>query len=165
MMVLHIEGATRVLGKSQGYIGLPLRDELVNCSVGGEGTPQMVTSWEPTPDELARLNAGAPVLLKISGTAHPPVAVDVGEARALVPTALQKPARDAETIDRVHHDLAEAGKTIARLTEALQDVRHNGLIYWPPNTSRGYTQRALMFKRVDDLLASLRSDAAKTEGL
>ena len=78
MIIGRIKGATRTLGKSQGYIGLPLRDELINCSVGGEGTPSMVTAWEPTPDELERLNAGAPVYLRIIGTMHPPVMLEVG---------------------------------------------------------------------------------------
>jgi hypothetical protein len=41
--------------------------------------PSMVTAWEPTPDELARLNAGAPVHLRILGSAHPPVLLTVGE--------------------------------------------------------------------------------------
>lgn len=31
MQIGRITGATRVLGKSQGYMGLPLRDEMVNC--------------------------------------------------------------------------------------------------------------------------------------
>jgi hypothetical protein len=79
MIICRIEGATRTLGKSQGYIGLPLRDEITHCSVGGESTPSMVTAWEPTPDELARLNAGAKVLLRIIGIAHPPVNLEVGE--------------------------------------------------------------------------------------
>lgn len=80
MMIKHIEGATRVLGKSQGYLGLPLRDEMVNCTVGGEETPSMVTAWEPTPDEIARIAAGAPVYLRVIGTAHPPVMIEVGSA-------------------------------------------------------------------------------------
>ncbi|HEY0120560.1 MAG TPA: hypothetical protein VGC14_02165 [Rhizobium sp.] len=79
MQIAMIEGATRIIGKSQGYLGLPLRDELINCSVDGEGTPCMVTAWQPSPDELARLNAGASVHLRILGTAHPPVMVGVGE--------------------------------------------------------------------------------------
>lgn len=82
MIVGVVEGATRIIGKSQGYIGLPLRDELVSCTVNGERTPAMVSAWFPTPDELARLNAGAPVHLRILGEAHPPVAVEVGEAPA-----------------------------------------------------------------------------------
>lgn len=78
MIIKRIEGATRVLGKSQGYLGLPLRDEVINTTVDGPATPCMATAWEPTPDELARLNAGAPVLLYVIGTAHPPVMVEVG---------------------------------------------------------------------------------------
>ena len=80
MLIKHIEGATRILGKSQGYIGLPLRDVLMNCSVEGEGTPAMETAWEPTPAELARLIAGAPVILRVVGAAHPPVMIEVGDA-------------------------------------------------------------------------------------
>lgn len=80
MMIKRIEGATRVIGKSQGYLGLPLRDETITCAVGGPETPCMVTAWEPTPAEIARINSGAPVLLRVIGTAHPPVMVEVGES-------------------------------------------------------------------------------------
>lgn len=80
MIIKHIEGATRVIGKSQGYIGLPLRDEMISCTVNGPMTPSMITAWEPTPDEIARINAGAPVLLRVLGDAHPPVMLSVGEA-------------------------------------------------------------------------------------
>jgi hypothetical protein len=80
MMIGRINGCTRVLGKSQGYLGLPIRDEILNCSVGGEDTPAMVTAWIPTPEELALLNAGASVHVRIIGTGHPPIMVDVGEA-------------------------------------------------------------------------------------
>lgn len=73
------EGATGIIGKSQGYHGLPLRDEKIACSVNGDGTPAMVTAWQPPPNELARLNAGASVHLRILGTMHPPVSVDVGD--------------------------------------------------------------------------------------
>jgi len=75
----RVANATRVIGKSQGYMGLPLRDEVINCTVGGEGTPAMVTAWHPTPKELAALNAGAPVHVRIIGTGHPPIMVEVGE--------------------------------------------------------------------------------------
>ncbi|MDO5895111.1 hypothetical protein [Agrobacterium sp. Azo12] len=79
MQIAMIEGATRIIGKSQGYLGLPLRDEIVECTVNGQGTPAMVTAWSPTPDELARLNAGASVHLRILGSSHPPVMLDVGD--------------------------------------------------------------------------------------
>ena len=75
MMINAIEGCTRRIGKSQGYLGLPLRDEVVN------GTPQMVTSWQPTPNELTALAAGAPIYLTVLGTGHPPVMLTVGAAQ------------------------------------------------------------------------------------
>lgn len=79
MQIGVISGHTRILGKSQGYLGLPLRDVRINCTVGGEGTPAMETAWFPTPKEIEAINAGAPVILRIIGTAHPPVMVDVGD--------------------------------------------------------------------------------------
>lgn len=77
MMIGRISGATRILGQSQGYLGLPIRDE--NEIVNGDHTPCMTTAWEPTPDELVRLNAGASVYLRVLGVAHPPVTIEVGE--------------------------------------------------------------------------------------
>ncbi len=79
MQIGMIEGATRIIGKSQGYLGLPIRDEMIECTVNGEGTPAMVTAWTPAPDELDRLIAGASVHLRVLGTSHPPVMVGVGE--------------------------------------------------------------------------------------
>lgn len=78
MIIGRIEGATRVLGKSQGYLGLPLRDVLLISTVDGPQTPAMETAWLPTPDEIERINSGAPVILRIIGSAHPPVMVEVG---------------------------------------------------------------------------------------
>lgn len=72
MMINAIEGATRRIGKSQGYKGLPLRDEV------GHFGPQMVTSWQPTPAEIAAIAAGAPIYLTVLGSAHPPVMLEVG---------------------------------------------------------------------------------------
>ncbi|MEQ5793103.1 hypothetical protein LZ686_00445 [Paracoccus sp. NFXS7] len=82
MLIGTIEGVTRVIGKSQGYLGLPLRDEVMNCTVNGEGTTAMVTAWQPTDEKLARLNAGASVHLRVLGTVHPPVMVGVGDPPA-----------------------------------------------------------------------------------
>lgn len=79
MLIGMIEGATRIIGKGQGYLGLALRDEIITCTVGGGGTPAMVSAWQPTPDEVARLNAGASVHLRVIGTQHPPVMLDVGD--------------------------------------------------------------------------------------
>lgn len=78
MLIARIENATRVLGKSQGFLGLPVRDEIIAERVLGDEVPSMVTAWEPTPDELVRLNAGAKIMLRLIGTQHPPVMVEVG---------------------------------------------------------------------------------------
>lgn len=92
MEIGRITGATRVLGKRQGYYGLPIRDEaknlgdlphmlltLQNDAVTGPDTPTMTTAWLPNPDELAALAAGAPLFVALVGTAHPPIMVSVGE--------------------------------------------------------------------------------------
>lgn len=78
MMIGSPEGATHVIGKAQGYLGLPLRLETRDCPVSGPGTPTMVTAWLPTPAELEALNAGAAVNVYIDGTSHPPIMVMTG---------------------------------------------------------------------------------------
>lgn len=75
MMIKHIDGATRVIGKSQGYLGLPLRDEQINCAVNGNATPAMVTAWEPTPDEIRAIINGGTIYLRVLGSQHPPVMI------------------------------------------------------------------------------------------
>lgn len=78
MLIKRILGATRVIGKSQGYLGLPVKDEVVHDSVSGFDVDTMTTAWEPTPDELAALNAGAPIHVRIFGRMHPPIIVMTG---------------------------------------------------------------------------------------
>lgn len=80
MQIGRPEGTTRVLGKSQGYLGLPIGDEVIHCTVGGPETPAMTTAWIPTPDEIAAIVAGAPIHVRLVGTAHPPIMVMVGAA-------------------------------------------------------------------------------------
>lgn len=77
MIIRRIKDCTRVLGQAQGYLGLPLRDIEISCTVNGPGTPAMETAWEPTPDELQALNNGGSIILRILGTAHPPVYIYV----------------------------------------------------------------------------------------
>lgn len=85
-----IEGATRIAGKSQGYLGLPIRDEVINCSVNGP-TPSMLTAWKPTPAELAALNAGASVHVRILGRVPPPMNVTVGPAPEMLIVEVAQP--------------------------------------------------------------------------
>lgn len=51
----------------------------LNDSVNGPETPAMQTAWEPTPDEVAGILAGKPIILTILGTMHPPVSLAVGD--------------------------------------------------------------------------------------
>jgi hypothetical protein len=74
-----IAGHTRVLGKSQGYRGLAIRDDVVPETVNGPATTIMQSAWLPTPEEMARIAAGAPIILLVMGTSHPPVFVEVGD--------------------------------------------------------------------------------------
>lgn len=70
MLSLRISNATRVLAENQDeYHALAIRDEDVS------GVNGMTSLWEPTPKELAMLNAGGAVRLTILGTIHPPVLI------------------------------------------------------------------------------------------
>jgi len=100
MEIGRIEGATRVIGKAQGYYGLPVRDEAKNLgdlphmletamhsTVTGPNTPTIQTCWFPSPDEIDAISKGAPIYLNLVGVAHPPVMLSVGEVpRDVCPT-------------------------------------------------------------------------------
>lgn len=75
MIVARIRGATRTLGKTQGFIGLPIRDEKV--IMNGHVVNVMESMWEPTPAELELLKQGGKVMLTLMGDQHPPVRLDV----------------------------------------------------------------------------------------
>lgn len=68
MQPMRIANATRVLAETQDeYYALAILDEEVG------GVNHMTSLWEPTPKELAMLQAGGAVRLTILGTGHPPV--------------------------------------------------------------------------------------------
>lgn len=83
METRKIPRATRDLGKpldwdeaKHGPCGsLPIRDVR---AAGGQNA--MLSHWQPDAEELARLNAGAPVTLWVYGEVHPPVSITVGLA-------------------------------------------------------------------------------------
>lgn len=77
MDITRIEGCTRVIGEAQGYIGLPLRDISI---VDAEGeTPAMESAWLPSDAEKVAIAAGSPIVLRVLGRGHPPVALYVGD--------------------------------------------------------------------------------------
>ena len=110
MLSKMIAGCTRVVGKAQGYAGLPIRDEPSSCSVNGQ-VPTMVTAWEPTPAEMKALSEGGAVYIAIHGELHPPVRVWAGPQE---PTQAFEASREAlsaeidETIESVLRAIAQA---------------------------------------------------------
>lgn len=81
MLAARIQGATRVLGAPADWDetkagvcgGLPVLD----LPGEGGGPHRMVSAWEPLPEEIDAIKAGGPVLLFITGAAHPVVALAV----------------------------------------------------------------------------------------
>lgn len=79
MLPRRIPNATRVLSAPPGW------DEEVDgacgtlpiCDVADGSVNIMYSYWEPTPDELERLSAGASLVLGVVGRAHPPVSIQV----------------------------------------------------------------------------------------
>lgn len=55
MLIARIEGATRVCGKSQGYLGLPVRDEIITTKEGINFNI-MHSAWEATPKEIENIS-------------------------------------------------------------------------------------------------------------
>lgn len=66
------------VGASQGYIGISIRDEAVSFA-GCEPVPVMATAWRPTGEERRRILLGEPVILRVLGSAFPPVMLSVGD--------------------------------------------------------------------------------------
>lgn len=104
MITRRIAGATNYLGAPPGWT--PEKDGKCGyLAVRVSGNPRQgdgwcESAWEPTPDELAMLNAGGSVILRVIGW-QPPVALYVervteDDARELVePAQVQPPKMDA----------------------------------------------------------------------
>lgn len=78
MIITMIDGATRICGKSQGYLGLPVRDETIVDKTNGETCNMMHTAWEPTPEEIQKIAAGRPIIVSFIGVSPMPMQVNVG---------------------------------------------------------------------------------------
>ena len=75
------QSRTHIIGRSQGYAGLAVHFSTVIDGPSQLETPCLRTAWLPTPDQLAKLNAGASIVIElIKVTQHPPIMVDVGDA-------------------------------------------------------------------------------------
>lgn len=79
MIIARIEGTTRVCGKSQGYLGLPVRDETIVDPATGQECNMMHTAWEPTPEEIEAIVAGAKIIVSVIGNNPQPIMLTVGK--------------------------------------------------------------------------------------
>ena len=73
MEIERIEGHTRLLATEQRqYRPLYIRDQEL------DGVNYMTSQWRPDAEDIAKIVMGAPLLLSIAGTGHPPVLVHLG---------------------------------------------------------------------------------------
>jgi len=85
MHIGRVQGANRILGEPKNWdrerdgvcLSLPVRHEVVG------GLSQLTSAWLPTPEEIAAIAKGAPILLTITSLTHPPVMLTVGEAPSM----------------------------------------------------------------------------------
>lgn len=100
MIICRIEGFTRVLGKSQGYIGLPVKDIILRDPDNGKVMEAMETAWEPTPSELESLCKGQKVKIRLLCPHFIPIIVRVGESEPEQEFKLM-PYEESKTFDSV----------------------------------------------------------------
>lgn len=78
---VHLAGAKRNVGASQGYIGISVlsgeKFVALNARTGYANT--VTTAWRPDAEELARLNAGASIYLELLSQQQVPMLLTVGD--------------------------------------------------------------------------------------
>lgn len=74
-----ITGYTDKIGEKQGYKPLFVRRTPIVDPTSKAPTQLQETAWTPSPHELAQLNAGGSVIVKLLSTGHPPIKVEVGD--------------------------------------------------------------------------------------
>lgn len=130
-----IEGHTRVVGKSQGYVPLAIRDEKVMDVTTGREVNQMTTAWELTEREIFALKAGRPLLVSIFGNGWPPILIQVrgeeGEKPPVTTPAVPPPMANRTAMAILAELIALAGTFAGKSTEfadALRAILDAGVI-------------------------------------
>lgn len=103
MQSLRIKGATHTLAKDQPQFN-SLHIRRVTYDDGQVG---LKSAWEPSPDELKRLNAGGSVVLEILSSAHPPVSLSVSHFGGETDGKTDIYEQMREVIIKQHRDLKE----------------------------------------------------------
>jgi hypothetical protein len=130
MIPLRIQGATGVLGAPRDWDeardGICVGLAVLQTAARDGDPPCYYSAWEPTPEELAALNRGAPIILRVVGDGHPPVWVGAQD-----PASLPRPTLDGLASESVLERCA---------FEAMQWVRD-------PANNPGADQPSLVFAR------------------
>lgn len=79
MMIRRPRGTNAVIGQSQGFLGLPIYHGKY-----GDGTPFMISAWEPTREEIAGLNEGQSIYVRLLTNQHPPIMLGVGVPNEII---------------------------------------------------------------------------------
>ncbi|WP_206141828.1 hypothetical protein [Burkholderia sp. Ac-20384] len=120
MLIREIEGATRRLGAPADWDqSKSACDVLPIVDVETDNGPFMVSAWQPTAEELAALNAGAPIRLWIQGTNHPVVALAVDAP------AEQNEVAPNRTLDEMFDEALANVKTDPALLARLHAAVHS----------------------------------------
>lgn len=77
-IILRPKGTTRVLGQSQGFLGLPVRDTVLQFG-NGQQCNAIITAWELTPEEIGKIHLGEPLMIRMLCVTPPPMNVYVGD--------------------------------------------------------------------------------------
>lgn len=70
---------TVIIGRSQGYLGLAVNFSVVYDNAAKSEAPCLRTAHQPTPEEIAKIVAGAPIVLELITQRHPPMSIYVGD--------------------------------------------------------------------------------------
>jgi hypothetical protein len=75
MRAIKMPGCELVIGESQGYQGLPVRYDLDPAIPWHFPTNHNVitTYWEFNPEDIAAVNAGKPLVIRMLAAQHPPI--------------------------------------------------------------------------------------------
>lgn len=79
MIPTALKGHNREVGRAQGFVPLCLRDTFTFDSGTGKTYPCMETAFLPTKEQIVKLIAGEPLVVRILGTDWPPISIEVGD--------------------------------------------------------------------------------------
>jgi hypothetical protein len=79
MQPVPLKGHNREVGRDQGFVPLCLRDTFTFDEGTQQQYPCMETAFLPTKEQIVKLIAGEPLILRILGTKWPPVSIEVGD--------------------------------------------------------------------------------------